>query len=149
MKGILSTDRRLSFIVFSSNYQEAFHFPDALEGNLNLLPQKHEVNKCTYTWRAVSWPFLQFRGIHSLWYIYIYFFLLFFDFVLYWQYLPRLWDYFSLFWIPSKMFFEAQDWGCTCLCYRKTIGHSASSTRRTLVIFMRFIFCLSLWQRNI
>lgn len=39
--------------------------------DLDLLPQKHEVNKCTYVDPVGNiWLFLHFRGIHCLWFIF-------------------------------------------------------------------------------
>lgn len=73
MKVVLSTDLRFGFLYFPLIVKRTFHSPYVLKENLSLIPQKHEVNKCTYTDLVddmqFSWLFLHFRGICRLWYV--------------------------------------------------------------------------------
>lgn len=48
MKVVLSTDLRFGYLYFPLIMKRTFHSVCVLTENLNLLPQKHEVNQCTY-----------------------------------------------------------------------------------------------------
>lgn len=70
------------FLLFSSDSSEVVWLSRLFTENLSLLPQTHEVSKCTYAQPVGdSWILLHFRGVYVL--CYIKFFVL-----VYWQYLP-------------------------------------------------------------
>lgn len=110
MKVVLSTDLRFDLAYFPLIVKRTSLCTH--RKNLNLLPQKHEVNKCTYAdpvddTQSVGY-FLHFRGIHSLRCI----FKVSFDFcthllavsataVIDVAEIQSLWEYFHVF-IPSK-----------------------------------------------
>lgn len=167
MKVVLSTDLRFDLAYFPLIVKRTSLCTH--RKNLNLLPQKHEVNKCTYAdpvddTQSVGY-FLHFRGIHSLRCI----FKVSFDFcthllavsataVIDVAEIQSLWEYFGVF-IPSK---TPEDPSEDCLCvfrrlrvrmYRFVLLFSYRSIsfihQENFGLLHLFHTCVLLWECNI